>query len=106
MTEDNLNTVGLGQRSTLADVLAVGTVRHEPALLAAAHVVGAVPLGEAPLVGAHDLLTTGELELGTAQSLNGVVAVHILGANGENALANGDTRRHLHGLTIRTSHTR
>lgn len=93
------------QRAVLGNILDGAAVRSDPSLLAASHVVLAVKLGEAPLVGLHDFLSSGELELRTAESLNDVVSVGILGTHGHNDLADGDTGSHLHGLTVGVSHT-
>ena len=95
----------LGDRAVLGNVLDGGAVGSDPALLASSHIVLAVKLGEAPLVGLHDFLSSGEFELGTAKSLNHVGSVGILGADRHDDLANGDTGSHLHGLTIGVSHT-
>ena len=89
----------------LGNVLDGGAVGSDPALLASSHIVLAVKLGEAPLVGLHDFLSSGEFELGTAKSLNHVGSVGILGADRHDDLANGDTGSHLHGLTVGVSHT-
>jgi len=50
----------------------------DPAILAASHVIFTVKLGEAPLVGSHDLLPSREFKLGTAKSFNHVCGVVIL----------------------------
>lgn len=93
------------QRAVLGNILDGAAVRSDPSLLAASHVVLAVKLGEAPLVGLHDFLSSGEFELGTAKSLNHVGSVGILGADRHDDLTNGDTGSHLHGLTVGVSHT-
>ena len=95
----------LGDRTVLGNVLHGSTVGSDPALLAASDVVLTVKLGETPLVGLHDLLSSGEFELGTAKSLNDVVGVGILGADRHDDLADGDTGSHLHGLTVGVTHT-
>jgi len=89
----------------LGNVLDGGAVRSDPALLASSDIVLAVKLGEAPLVGLHDFLSSGEFELGTAKSLNHVGSVGILRADRHDDLTNGDTGSHLHGLTVGVSHT-
>jgi hypothetical protein len=95
----------LRDRTVLGNVLHGSTVGSDPALLAASDVVLTVKLGETPLVGLHDLLSSGEFELGTAKSLNDVVGVGILGADRHDDLADGDTGSHLHGLTVGVTHT-
>lgn len=99
------HVVLLGQSAVLGDILHSATVGSDPALLAAAHVHLAVELRETPLVGSHDLLSSGELELGTAQGLNNVVGVGVLGTHGQDDLADGDTGSHLLGLSVRVTHT-
>ncbi len=89
----------------LGNVLDGGAVGSDPALLASSDIVLAVKLGEAPLVGLHDFLSSGEFELGTAKSLNHVGSVGILRADRHDDLADGDTGSHLHGLTVGVSHT-
>lgn len=100
------DVVLLSQAAVLWDVLDVNAIRDDPALLAASHVHLTVELGEAPLVGSHDLLTSRELKLGTAQSLDDVRSVGVLGTHRNDDLADGDTGSHLHGLAVRASHTR
>lgn len=70
--------VSLAQRAVLGDVLNGSTIRDDPTLLSAAGVVSTVELGEAPLVGSHDLLSSGELELGSSQGLNDVSGIAVL----------------------------
>ena len=62
-----------GERSMLGDVLDVDTIVLEPAGGLHLGVLLPVPLGEAPVLGHVDLLTSGKLELGSSQSLNDVV---------------------------------
>lgn len=52
--------------------LGVVAVVDKTALLLPEHVVVAVVLGEAPVTAHHDLLATGELELGTTHGLLGL----------------------------------
>lgn len=94
-----------GDWTVLSDVLNRSTVWADPALLSADSVDITVELGEAPLGGLHDLLTSRELELGTTKSLNDVRSVGVLGTDRENNLTDLDTGSHLHWLTVGTSHT-
>jgi hypothetical protein len=94
-----------GQSAVLGDVLDVDTIRDNPALLSASYVVLTVEFGEPPLQRSHDLLSAGELELGSAEGLDDVGSVGVLGSHGEDDLANADTGSHLHGLAVRASHT-
>jgi hypothetical protein len=65
----------LAERSVLLDVLAHRTVGDDAALLAVLLVVFAVERREAPLARVHNQLAARELELGTAESLDGVISV-------------------------------
>ena len=62
-------------------------------------------LGETPLEGLEDLLATGELELATADGLDDMGLGGILGADGEEDLANVDTGGDADGLAVRVTHT-
>ena len=100
------DAIGLCEASVLGNVLDCDSVVLDPACLSASHVLVTAELGEAPLVGSHNLLPARELELGTTKCLDNVVGVGILGAHGDDDIANGDTRSHFHGLTVRSTHTR
>jgi len=89
----------------LRSVLNCDTVLLDPAFLASTSIGGAIPLSESPLVGAHDLLPSRELELGAAQGLDHVVSVNVTRADRHDDLADGHTGSHLHGLTVRATHT-
>ena len=62
-------------------------------------------LGETPLEGLEDLLATGELELATADGLDDMGLGGVLGADGEEDLANVDTGGDADGLAVRVTHT-
>lgn len=85
--------------------LDVGTVLLELALLAQLDVLLAADGSEAPVLGDNDLLATGELVHGTAQSLDGGGTVGVTGADGQNDLANVHTGDGTVGLTEGTTHT-
>lgn len=99
------DTVLLGEGAVLPDVFHSDTIVKDPTLLASSNVYISVEFSEAPLVGSHDLLTSGKLELGTAKSLDNVGGVGILGSHGDDRVTDGDTGSHFHGLTVRTTHT-
>ncbi len=99
------DAVSRGQLAVLGNVLDSDAVRDDPSLLAALGILLAGELGEAPLVGSHDLLSASELVLSTTQSLDDVGGVVVLRADRDNHLTDGDTGSHLHGLTVRASHT-
>ena len=62
-----------GERSMLWDVLDIDTIVLESASSLHVSILLPGPLGEAKVLGHEDLLTPGELELGSSQSLNDVV---------------------------------
>ena len=66
----SLDSTPGGQGTVLGQILGVDTVLDQ--VTAGTHflVVGTIPLGEAPPLGHINLLSTGELELGTSQGLN------------------------------------
>ena len=62
-----------GERAVLGDVLHVDSVVLESTRLLHGDVLLTVPLAEAPVLADVDLLPSGELELGTSESLNGLI---------------------------------
>jgi hypothetical protein len=99
------DVVLLSESAVLSDILNSDTIRDDPSVLSALNVNVPVELGEAPLLAQHNLLSSRELELGTAKSLNDVLIVRVLGADRDNDLPDVDTSSHLHRLTIRSTHT-
>jgi len=95
-----------GQRTVVVRDLHVNTIRDEAALLLPLHVIIARVLRETPLLRLDNLLAARELVLGTAERLDGLVRMHVLGTDGQHDLTNrhprGDTLRG----TVRTTHTR
>lgn len=63
-----------------------------------------VDVGEAPLLGDDDLLAAGELIPSTSEGLDDGTGVVLLGADGEDDLANVDTGDGSVGLAPCTSH--
>ena len=101
-----VDAVGLGESSVLRDVLDGDSIGHDPALLPALHVHLPIILREPPLVRPHDLLVAGELELGAAKSFDDFRSGGIFRANRDEDITNIDTGSQLHGLAVRTTHTR
>ena len=64
-----------GEGSVLGDVLHVHSVVLQGAVLLHGGVLLAVPLAETPVLANVDLLTAGELELGTSQSLDSLILI-------------------------------
>jgi len=89
----------------LADVLHGDTVRNDPALLSSLGILLSGPLGESPLIRSQDLLSSGELILGPAKGFNNMRGVVVLATNRHDHLADLYTSSHLHGLSVRPTHT-
>jgi hypothetical protein len=94
-----------GQWAVFSNILNRSTIWNNPSFLSTLSINYTIELGETPLVGSHDLLTSRELELSTTKSFNDVVSVGILGSDREDDLTNGNTSSHFHWLSVRTSHT-
>jgi len=90
--------------STVRETDVVATVQ-QAALGLVLLVLSVAELGEAPLVGDDDVLATRELETGTTQSLHDVSLVGLLGAHGQDDLADVDTGDSAIRLAVGTTHT-
>ena len=93
------------QAALVAEELDVGTVHLDLALLAQADVLLTAERSEAPVLRDDDLLATGELVHGAAESLDGGGAVDVTRPDGEEDLADVDTGNETVGLTESTTHT-
>ena len=93
------------ERTLLKEVLDVATIGLKTASSAGSDVVLTGELGEAPLLGDDDLLATGELELGTTESLHDDSLVVVLGTDREDDLTNVNASSGTHGLTVGTTHS-
>ena len=89
----------------VASVPTVGSVGDDHSFSLVLEVLLLGELGEAPLVGDDDLLSTGELVLGSAQSLNDVLGYVVLRSDGQQYLLDVYTSDETLGLTEGTSHT-
>jgi hypothetical protein len=85
--------------------LNVSTILLELALLAELNVVLATNGGETPVLGDNNLLATGELVHGTAESLDGGGTLNVTGADRQDDLTNVDTSDLALGLSESTTHT-
>ena len=85
--------------------LDVAAVLAELALLAQTNVLLAANRGEAPVLGDNDLLATGELVHGAAESLDGGRAVGVTGTDRQDDLANVHPGDRVVGLAKGTTHT-
>ena len=63
--------------AVLWDILHGNTIGADPAILSSSDIHISVKLGESPFLTQHDLLSSGELELSTAKSLDDVLVVDI-----------------------------
>lgn len=91
--------------TVVAQELDVGTIDLDPTFLAETDVLLAAQRGEAPVLGDDDLLATGELVHGSAESLDGGGTVGITGTDREQDLANVHTSNGAVGLAKGTTHT-
>eukprot|EP00356_Strombidium_inclinatum_P002458 CAMPEP_0170479396 /NCGR_PEP_ID=MMETSP0208-20121228/645_1 /TAXON_ID=197538 /ORGANISM="Strombidium inclinatum, Strain S3" /LENGTH=230 /DNA_ID=CAMNT_0010751787 /DNA_START=52 /DNA_END=743 /DNA_ORIENTATION=- len=94
-----------GQGSVVADNLNVNTIWDDLAFLLELVVVGLDQLGETELSGDEDLLSAGELELGSSQGLLGVVHVINGASHGHEDLTDLDTSGLAKSLSESASHT-
>ena len=81
------------------------TVGAELSVLPLGDVLLAGELGESPLGGAEDFLTAGKFELSAAEGLDDVGLVGVLGADGDEDLADGDAGGDSDGLSVGVPHT-
>jgi len=84
--------------------LNVCTILYDLLLLLELNIVLLCDVGEAPLLGDDDLLPAGELVAGTTEGLHDDVCVGVLGADGEDDLANVDAGDGAVGFTPCTAH--
>ena len=89
----------------LVDDLDVDTVVDEETLLLFLEEILLPELGEAELLGDEDLLSTGELELGSSHGLKGLGNVMFLAADREEDVTNLDSGGFAEGLSESMAHT-
>ena len=89
----------------VGDIFDVRAVRDDTTLSPGLHVGLASQVGEAPLVGDKDLLTTRQLVLGTSEGLNDDSTVGVLDTDAHQDLTNLDTGNRTIRLTVGTTHT-
>lgn len=97
--------VGGGDLTLLGDLADVVTAVLDLAGGVEGLVLGGEDVGEAPVLGADDNLAAGELHAGTAESLLGLGGERLLGAEGEEDLANADAGDGAVGLSVGLAHT-
>lgn len=88
-----------------AKQLSIDTIRHDSSLTLVLDVIGLVELGKAPLPAANDLLTAGELELGTAEGFVSMNSIALLAAHRKEDLANVHTSTGTQRLPESTPHS-
>lgn len=91
--------------TVVVDVLDVGTVGNQTTQFLGFLVLFTSELGEAPLVGNDNLLTTRELVLATTEGFDDGGLVGILGTDRDQDLTDIDTSDSTDGLTEGTTHT-
>lgn len=89
----------------IAPVFAVRTIGDDQTLRLLLKVLFLGKFGEAPFVGDDDLLSTGELVLGTTQSFDDVLGHVILRSDGQQDLLDVDTSDETLWFTESTPHT-
>ena len=103
LSSNALHLVGNG--SVVGDELGVASVGNNTSTILEGGVLITGKSGETPLLGDDDLLTSGELELATTESLQDDGLVGILATNGHENLTNIHTGNGSLGLSESTSHT-
>lgn len=86
-------------------VLTSDTVGDDGAVLDACLEIRSVELGEAELLGKEDLLSAGELELGSSESFAGSCLVMVSDSDGHEWLSNSNSSDETLGFTVGTPHT-
>lgn len=94
-----------GQRSSGRQPLDADTIWDQSSLSLVLLVVLTSKLGESPVVGDVDLLTSWEFELCSSESFDGVLLLVVLASDGDQDLSDVDSCDLTVGLTERTSHT-
>jgi len=97
---------GIGAEGTVViDQADVGTIGDKATLLSVGSILLTVELGESPLLGHDNLLSSRELEGSTAGSLNDVLGHVVLATDREDDLSNLDTGNDTVGLSESTTHS-
>lgn len=99
----NLNP-GL-EGSLIGEVMASGAIGLKSAVGSHLLVVLSGPFGESPVAGNRDLLSAGELELGSSQGFDHVLPVLFLGSDRHQGLSDVDSRHSSERFAERASHT-
>ena len=98
--------LALAHRPFLVEQLGGHAVVDQPALLLPRHVVVPRELGEAPVPRGHDLLSPGELVLGTTQGLGRQRRVHVLAPDRQQHLPDVDAGAGPLRLAVGPAHAR
>jgi len=93
------------ESTLVAEELHVGTIHLDTTSSLPLQVVLATEGGETPVLGDDDLLPTGELVLGSSESLESGSTVGVTSADAHDDLANVDTGNSSVGLAPGTTHT-
>merc|ERR1712243_340579 len=103
--ELSLNLAPSGEGSVLRNVLGAGSVVEQAASFPHLLVVGTVELGESPLLGDVNLLTAGELELGSPEGLDDGILMLVVGPDRHQGLSDVDTSDGSLGLAESSPHS-
>jgi len=101
-----LSSLPRRQRSMVWLVLNIATVWNKTTIRSHRLVLVTLPLGESPFATDVYLLTSGELELGSSQSLDDLVLVHILHTHRQDDLTNVHSGDSAKRLAISATHSR
>jgi len=100
-----LSRLATSKRAVAPEKLSIDTIRNNSVLAFPLQIVSAAKFSESPLPADDDLLTTRELELGTAKRFLGVIAVTILAADRQKHLANANPSASTLRLAKSTPHS-
>ena len=100
-----MDLLPLGERTVVSVVPSVGTARGQLLALPPLLVDGLGELGESPVARGVDLLTAGELHLGSSEGLNGASLMLVLAPQRHQGLSDVHSGDRSLGLSEGTSHT-
>jgi len=88
-----------------SSILTVGAIRLQEAVVSHVFVFRGLPLGETPFFGDENLLTAGELELGTTQGLDNLTLVLLLSTHRHDRLPDVNPSNRSLWLTKSSTHS-
>ena len=93
------------KRPLIGEVVACGAIGLESSVGPHLLVISEFPFGESPVARHRDLLSAGELELGSSQGFDDIVFVLLLGPDRNQGLSNVHSGHSSQRFAERTSHT-